>query len=102
MRKYFIVTITTCLLTVSQALASDALFTHCTSEWSAHAVGETFCAVAIRNGYPATAASTKRSCARAYQLGHDYFNYLDPERGVHSAVHCAHFSTRGPELLPEW
>lgn len=86
----------------SIARADSTLFTHCAAEWSAKAVGETMCGVALRNGYPATGPGTDRSCARAYNLGSAYFTWLSPTRNVSSAVLCATFSTQGPEIFPEW
>jgi hypothetical protein len=87
----------------SLAGADDAaLYTHCARNWSAQTVGETFLQLAVEDGFPVVAPTGQRSGTKAYQLGYNYFRFLDPHRNTSSAVLCAIFVQRGPGFFAEW
>ena len=82
----------------------EALYTHCTSGWSADVLGEVFCAWAIENGfpvYPAFGDKNERTCTRAYEMGVAYFALLPHER-AQAHLYCAIFVETGPSLLNGW
>ena len=75
----------------------EALFTHCTSQWSADVVGEVFCAWALEHGYPVYEG--ERSCVTAQQIGVDYFAFFTGIPRAQAARYCAIFVEQGPQLL---
>lgn len=112
MRKYPLLTLAVFTVLVHGVFAQDstpvitphlqqheALFTHCTSQWSADAVSEVCCAWALEHGYPVY--EQDKNCITAGRLCAEYFTLWLPKERQHAAVYCALFVEQGPSLLDD-